>query len=464
MYQHIKFDPSLIQRYDVSGPRYTSYPPANHFREDITDEDYRQAIQESNEDPIPLPLALYVHIPFCSSPCYYCACTRVITRWPETAELYLNYLRREIELLSPDIGPDRVIDQLHLGGGTPTHLDCGQIRKLVDMLAAGFRLARTAGAEWSIEIDPRTVSAEDVRTLAEMGFNRMSFGVQDFDPKVQIAVNRVQSAEHTLALLDSARAAGVRGINVDLIYGLPRQTTAGFARTLDTVIGGRPSRIAAYGYAHLPSAFRAQTQIREDELPDPETRLELLQLLIERLTAAGYVYIGMDHFALPEDDLAVALRQGRLRRDFQGYSASSERDLVGLGMSAIGCIADTYVQNEKKLEDYYADLDRSRLPVARGFRLSPDDRIRRAVIQAIMCTGAVNFAEIGSHFQCDFEQYFADELDRLTELEQDGLLVMEENGFRVTPAGRLLMRAVAMVFDAYLPRSGPPARRYSRII
>jgi oxygen-independent coproporphyrinogen-3 oxidase len=464
MHESFEFNPALIRRYDVKGPRYTSYPPANHFREDFTERDYRHAILASNEDPIPRPVALYVHIPFCQSPCFYCACTRVIARWPEAAELYLDYLRRDIGMVAPILGADRVVDQVHLGGGTPTYLKSGQIRKLMIWLADGFNLAAPGDGEWSIEIDPRTVRAEDVRALAAMGFNRMSFGVQDFDPEVQAAVNRVQPVDHTLAMLDTARATGVGGINVDLIYGLPRQTTAGFARTLDIVIEARPSRIAAYSYAHLPSLFRAQAQIREEELPDPGTRLDLLRLLIERLTVAGYVYIGMDHFALPEDDLAVALRQGRLRRDFQGYSTRSESDLIGLGMSAIGSVADVYIQNEKNLDRYYAAIDQSRLPVARGFRLSRDDRIRRAIIQAIMCTGIVDYTEIETHFQCNFAQYFAEELPRLAQLADDGLVTMDRAGFSVTPAGRLLLRAVAMVFDAYLPHSGQPAGHYSRII
>lgn len=463
----IHFDADLIARYDVQGPRYTSYPTAVQFTEAFGEQDYLAAARATNDDPIPRPLSLYVHIPFCASPCFYCACNRVITRDPQRAEQYLQRLYREIELQATLFDPDRTVEQLHLGGGTPTFLSAAQLAELMGYLDRAFNLCDGENREFSIEIDPRTVYEETFATLAGLGFNRVSFGIQDFDPSVQRAVNRLQSVEDTRLCIDGARRYGFRSVSVDLIYGLPLQTPAGFADTLDTVIDMRPDRIAVYGYAHLPRLFKAQRQINESDLPSPAGKLDLLRLAIERLSAAGYVYIGMDHFALPDDALAVAQRHGSLQRNFQGYSTHAECDLVGLGMSAIGNVGDVYAQNARLLPDYYRALDGGHLPIVRGVKLNSDDRLRREVIQRVMCDGALDFAAIESRFGIVFERYFAAEIRRLRALEADGLVSLTPTGLTVTPVGRLLLRIVAMVFDAYLPRQGSSGESpipFSRVI
>ena len=456
----LTFDADLIRRYECNGPRYTSYPTAVHFTASFDVGAYRKAALLSNDSA--MPLSLYIHVPFCASPCFYCGCTRVITRSTTEGDRYVAALSTEIELQAALFSRERRVEQIHFGGGTPTFLTLPQIEEILQHIDKEFSLAPPAERESSIEIDPRTVSVAAMAGLAGLGFNRISLGIQDFDPAVQAAVNRLQTVEQTRDLVDAARRYGISAINFDLIYGLPRQTPASFARTLDTVIELRPTRIAAYGYAHLPTLFKAQRRINAAELPNAAERLELLRLTIERLTNAGYYYIGMDHFALPEDPLAQALLEGRLHRNFQGYSSQPDSDLIGLGVSAIGKIGTSYAQNTKVLRDYYERISRHQLAIVRGLTLTSNDRIRRDVIQALMCRGVVEFATIERDHCIDFRNYFVSELDRLRQLERDGLLEIEPDALRVTPRGRLLVRNIAMVFDAYLNPQAAPT--YSKVI
>lgn len=457
------FDAKLIARYDARGPRYTSYPTAPQFRPDFKADALRAAIARSNQASPPRPLSVYVHVPFCMSPCFYCGCNRIITRDLTRSDQYLDYLERELTLTAPLFDAAREVQQLHLGGGTPNFLDIPRMRRLMQSLARHFHFAAPSEREFGIEIDPRFADSDYVRALGEFGFNRISVGIQDFDPAVQAAVNRVQSVQETRAVLDGARAAGFRSASVDLIYGLPLQTPAGFARTLDEVVALAPDRVAVYGYAHLPAMFKPQTQIRTEDLPDPATRLELLRLAIDRLGAAGYLYIGMDHFARADDELVHAQRSGRLQRNFQGYSTHGDCDIVGLGVSAIGRVADTYSQNPRDLPGYYIALDHGLLPVARGLRLSQDDLVRRDAIGELMCHGSLDTIAFGTRHGLAFADYFADALRQLATLAADGLVVMDERTIRVTPRGRFLLRSIAMCFDAYLD-TGSAEVRYSRTI
>ena len=465
MYSHqIRFDADLIRRYDKSGPRYTSYPTAVQFTDAYGLDQYREDVAASNQDPIPRPLSLYVHIPFCSSPCFYCGCTKVITRNHEKAEAYLYRLHREIELQGDLYDRDREVEQLHFGGGTPTFLTSLEIERLVGKLGQHFRLSTDAGREYSIELDPRTISRDTLRDLARIGFNRCSLGIQDFDPAVQEAVNRIQSVPDTLRLISEAREFGFGSVSVDLIYGLPNQTVEGFSKTLDTVLSARPDRFAVYAYAHLPQMFKAQRQLNADLLPTPEVRLALLGLTIEKLSAAGYVYIGMDHFALPTDELVIAQENGTLHRNFQGYSTRGYCDLIGLGVSSIGKVGDSYAQNLKTLPEYYGALDRGVLAVHRGLRLTRDDVIRRDAIQQIMCYGILDFDATAARHGIDFRSYFATELRALEPMVADGLAEFAAPGLRVLPAGRLLLRHLGMAFDAHLAAAQAAQQRFSKAI
>ncbi len=457
-----RFDAALIARHDIAGPRYTSYPTAPQFHEGFGEAQMRAAVRASNDDPIPRDLSLYVHIPYCFSPCFYCGCTRIISHDRSKADAYLEDLAREVELTAPLFDRDRRVVQLHLGGGTPNFLDAGQMDALLALLRRHFTLSDAQSREFGIELDPRSADAAYVRALADLGFNRLSVGIQDFDPDVQQAVNRHQGIAETAALLDAARTAGFRSSSVDLIYGLPRQTPQSFARTLDAVIALAPDRIAAYSYAHLPQLFKAQRQIETAELPDATGKLALLGLTVDRLTAAGYVYIGMDHFARPDDELARAQRAGTLQRNFQGYSTHAQCDILGLGVSSISRIGNTYHQNARDLPAYRAALDAGRLPVLRGIELSDDDRIRRAAINALMCQGELDTAAFGNRHGINFAQYFATALPRLHALQDDGLIEWQGTLLRISARGRLLTRQVAMVFDAYLAAAQPA--RYSRAI
>ena len=460
------FDESLIRRYDRPGPRYTSYPTAPQFSPGFGPDEFLAAARASNAGEPPKPLSIYVHVPFCASPCFYCGCNKVITRDARRGERYLAKLGREIELVGAAFSRRRPVEQLHLGGGTPTFLSTEQIAELLAMLGRSFSLAHDDAREFSIEIDPRTVDGAGVGRLAALGFNRVSLGIQDFEPRVQEAVNRVQSAEHTLGLIRAARAAGIRSVSVDLIYGLPLQTAASFARTLDVVTDACPDRVAVYSYAHLPHLFKPQKQIRGPDLPSPAEKLALLGLTVERLTAAGYVYIGMDHFARPDDELVRAQRDGSLHRNFQGYSTQADCELVGLGVSSISKVGDTYSQNAKTLDRYYAAIDAGRLATERGIRLTTEDALRRDVIQALMCGARIEFDAIEARYAIRFESHFAAELAALEPLIADRLVARGAGTLQVTPRGRLLMRNVAMVFDPYL-RTIPPATampRYSRAV
>jgi oxygen-independent coproporphyrinogen-3 oxidase len=455
--------PDLLRRFDVAGPRYTSYPTADRFVEAFTVEDYEQALTQrrTGAAAMTLPLSLYVHIPFCESLCYYCACNKIITKHHDKATAYLRYLSREVDLHTQRLGMGQSVSQLHLGGGTPTFLDDSQLEELMAMLRRSFSLA--PGGEYSIEVDPRTVDARRLATLARLGFNRLSFGVQDFDPEVQKAVHRVQPAEQVFGLVSEARALGFDSINVDLIYGLPRQSPESFARTLAQVAQLRPERIALYAYAHLPERFKPQRRILSAELPAAAAKVSMLSQALSAFLSAGYVYVGMDHFALPTDPLAVAKRQGRLHRNFQGYSTQPDCDLIGLGVSAIGRVGATYSQNAKTMDEYCDRLDQGRLPVVRGLALSRDDLVRRAVIMALMCQGQVQFESIELAYLVDFQTYFAPEMEALRTLQDDGLVMVDATGIQVTAAGWFFVRAVAMQFDRYLQADRNRAR-FSRII
>ncbi len=458
-----EFDTDLIARYDVAGPRYTSYPTAPHFTAEFDEAALRSVIRASNEEPIPRPLSLYVHVPFCTSPCFYCGCNRIITRDATQADRYLERLYREIELVAPLFDRDRPVYQLHFGGGTPNFLDTTQMGELLESLGRHFSFSHAADREYGIEIDPRFADGAYIRALGELGFNRISVGVQDFDPAVQKAVNRIQSFEQTREVLEAARESSFRSASVDLIYGLPLQTVEGFSRTLDQVVALNPDRVAVYGYAHLPEMFKAQRQIAAADMPDPATRLALFGCALAQLSAAGYVYVGMDHFAKASDELVQAQRAGTLQRNFQGYSTHGDCDIVGLGVSAIGRVGDSYSQNVRDLIGYYAALDAGRLPVARGLELDEDDLIRRELIGELMCHGVVDKQHFGARHRLLFDEYFAQGRQRLVPLIKDGLVVEDASEIRVTSRGRLLLRIIAMCFDAYLDDEAQAAR-YSRVI
>lgn len=454
--------PELLRRYDVPGPRYTSYPTADRFVEAFGDSDYILALKQRKlAIAAKQPMSLYVHVPFCESLCYYCACNKIVTKHHERAATYMRYLERELDLHVQHCGKGQVVSQLHIGGGTPTFLSDDELRALWSMLHARFVL--DAAGEYSIEVDPRTVTRERLALLKDIGFNRLSFGVQDFDPDVQKAVHREQPAQQVFDLVAASRELGFRSINVDLIYGLPKQNPTSFARTLEQVTQLRPDRIALYAYAHLPERFKPQRRILQEELPSAPDKVGMLASAIASFIEAGYVYVGMDHFALPDDALAIAKRQGRLHRNFQGYSTQPDCDLIALGVSAIGRIGATYSQNAKTLEEYYDLLDQGRLPVVRGLALTRDDTIRRAVIMTIMCQGAVFFESINSAWLIDFKSYFAAEIQALAEQEEEGLVKIMEDGIEVTAKGWFFVRGVALVFDRYLQADRSRAR-FSRII
>jgi len=457
-------DADLLRRYDVAGPRYTSYPTADRFVEAHQAEEYIQALRQRATGQAPgagQPLSIYVHIPFCEQVCYYCACNKIITRHHERAVEYLQALSTEMDLIVDQLGHGQAVSQLHFGGGSPTFLSDAEISGLMEALRQRFRF--TPGAELSIEIDPRTVDAQRLAHLRGLGFNRLSFGVQDFDPAVQKAVHRIQSHDQVVALVEESRRLGFESLSVDLIYGLPMQSPASFARTVAQVVALRPDRIAMYAYAHLPQRFKPQRRIVAELLPVAGDKLAMLAGAISGFLDAGYTYIGMDHFALPEDSLAVAKRQGRLHRNFQGYSTQPDSDLVALGVSAIGRVGATHSQNAKTLDEYYDALRQGRLPVQRGLALTRDDLVRRAVIMALMCQGRVEFESIGLAHLIDMPSYFKPELERLAALAEQGLVVLEPGAIQVTPLGWYFVRAVAMVFDRYLQTDASRAR-FSKIL
>ncbi len=455
------FDTQLIRRFDINGPRYTSYPTADRFVEAFDAQALREWLAKRGVGGLSRPLSLYFHIPFCNTICYYCACNKIITKDHGRSAKYLKYLAKEIEMQAACLGGTRQVAQLHLGGGTPTFLSHEEMHQLMDSVREHFTLI--PNGEYSIEVDPRKVDFDTVELLANLGFNRMSVGVQDFASDVQEAVNRVQSYEETKLVVDAARVTGFKSVSMDLIYGLPRQNVISFNRTLEQVLEISPDRISLYSYAHLPQLFKPQRRINSADMPTADTKLQILQLAIRRLTEAGYVYIGMDHFAKPEDELTIAQRQGRLHRNFQGYSTHAECDLLAFGVSAISKVGPTYAQNVKTLDEYYDILDQDELPVLRGIELTADDLLRRAIIQALMCHFELSIESIQIAHLIDFKTYFAEELADLREMEKAGLLKVEDDWITVEPAGRLLVRGIAMVFDRYL-RADRERARYSKVI
>ena len=454
------FDLALIRKYDKAGPRYTSYPTAVQFHEGFGEAEYREQAVASNASG--RPLSLYFHIPFCDTVCFYCACNKIVTKNRRHAAPYLDHLYREIALQGALFDRSRPVTQLHWGGGTPTFVSAAEMRELMRVTGEHFRLLDDDSGEYSIEVDPRETDERTIALLRELGFNRLSLGVQDFDPQVQRAVNRIQPQAITFATMDAARREGFKSISVDLIYGLPHQSAARFGHTVDILIARDPDRISVFNYAHLPELFKTQRQIDANALPPPAEKLEILKTTIERLTAAGYVYIGMDHFAKPDDELAMAQQAGTLYRNFQGYSTHADCDLIGLGATSIGMVGDSYSQNRKTLEDYYARIDEGRLAVFRGVRLDADDRLRRAVITDLICHFSLDFATVERRFSIGFRDYFAAELTELADLQADGLLELSETGIRVLPPGRLLIRNICMVFDRYL--RDQRQQRFSRVI
>lgn len=460
------FAADVLRKYDLPGPRYTSYPTAPHFGPHFDEAMLREYIRCSNAEPIPRELSLYVHVPYCFSPCFYCGCNRIITYDRSKGRKYVDRLIREIAMVGPLFDRDREVVQLHFGGGTPNFLEPREMREVLAAIGSHFHLSSSPRRDFSIELDPRYVSDGYIAALTELGFNRASLGVQDFDPEVQRAVNRLQSVEQTERVIDECRAAGWRSVNIDLIYGLPRQTRAGFERTLDTVLRIRPDRLAIYSYAHMPRMFKAQRQIDAADLPAAEDKLELLRLSIDKLSAAGYVYIGMDHFALPDDELAKAQAAGTLHRNFMGYTTHADCDLVGLGVSAVSHVGDSYSQNARDLPAWEIAIDQGRLPVWRGRHLDCDDVLRADVIQQLMCLGSIDVAAVERRHEIDFQTYFADALTRLRPLAADGLVTVGEQRIVATSRGRLLLRIIAMCFDRYLTESDQKVAepRFSRAI
>jgi oxygen-independent coproporphyrinogen-3 oxidase len=442
------FDQELIVRYGGRGPRYTSYPTALQFTDNFDENDYRQKAIASNKSDV--PLSLYVHIPFCHSLCYYCGCNKIVTRNEARVARYMEMLYKEIEMQAELFDRSRKVEQLHFGGGTPTYLDKEQLGALMDHLRASFNFDDSEEREFSIEVDPRTVDAERIQELWDLGFNRLSLGVQDFDEDVQKAVNRMQSAEEVQALVDAARQAGFGSISFDLIYGLPHQTVESFDATLDVVIAMKPDRLAVYNYAHLPHRFKGQRMINADDIPVPETKLDLLHHTIDKLCGVGYVYIGMDHFALPEDELVLARENGTLQRNFQGYSTHRQCDLVALGVSGIGGIGNMFAQNSVSTIEYEEIIERGELPIVKGLLVDDDDLLRAAVIQDLMCYDSLDFDKFGAAHGIDFREYFAEEVQQLDVLEKDELIELSDAGITITPKGRLLLRNIAMTFDRYI--------------
>ena len=461
MRQNPLFDLDLVSRFDVPGPRYTSYPTADRFRDHAEESLLLERLSRPTQSPGNEPLSLYFHIPFCNTVCYYCACNKSVTKDHSVVDPYLTALEREMWLVSVALGDGRRVSQMHWGGGTPTFLQDAEIKRLMRAIRSHFEFS--PDGEYSIEIDPRRVSDETVGLLAHEGFNRMSIGIQDFSPEVQRAVNRIQSVEETARVIAAAREKGFRSISVDLIYGLPFQNCGRFEKTLDSVLAMSPDRLSLYNYAHLPTRFMPQRRISADDLPSPEEKLGILSMAIERLLAEGYVFIGMDHFARPDNELAIAQANGSLQRNFQGYSTHAECDMLGFGVSSIGKISGLFVQNQRGLDAYYQALGQGRLPVMRSWEVSRDDELRAGIIQALMCHFELRIPDFELKHGLIFGEYFSAEMKELEGLAEAGLLDMHGDAIRITMRGRLLVRIVAMVFDRYL-REDREMRRYSRVI
>ncbi len=448
MTKPLDFDQELIKKYDRSGPRYTSYPTAPQFSADYTAETFKRCVEYSNNEIIPKPLSLYVHIPYCDTICYYCACNKIITKNHAVTAEYLQLLNQEMDMLAPLFDADRELEQLHFGGGTPTFLNDEELQTLMQSIEQHFKFAEER--EMSIEIDPRKVSNETIHLLAEIGFNRISLGVQDFDATVQEAVNRIQSYELVRDRLAAAREVGIESVNMDLIYGLPFQSESTFANTLDKVIELRPDRLSIFNYAHLPERFKPQRRINEEDLPTPAQKLNILQLTMEKLQQAGYVYIGMDHFALESDSMVKAQQEGTLQRNFQGYSTHADTDWVAIGVSSIGSVCDSYSQNSSNFEDYKARIEAGELPIVRGLVMSEEDRLRKQIINQLICHFHLDIQSFEQHWHLQFNDHFAHEITELEAMAKDGLLTIDDQAIQVQPKGRLLIRNICMVFDAYL--------------
>ncbi|MCY1393555.1 Oxygen-independent coproporphyrinogen III oxidase [compost metagenome] len=460
MLNALRWDADLIRRYDLAGPRYTSYPTALQFHEQVSSFDLLHAVRESRKAL--RPLSLYVHVPFCANICYYCACNKVITKDRGRAQPYLQALEEEIRLLGCHLDGRQTVEQLHFGGGTPTFLSHDELRQLMAHLRQHFHLLDDDSGDYGIEIDPREADWSTMGLLRELGFNRVSVGVQDLDPVVQRAINRLQSLDQTRAIVEAARTLQFRSINIDLIYGLPKQNVEGFARTVEEVIKLQPDRLSVFNYAHLPERFMPQRRIDSNDLPAPAVKLQMLQNTIDQLTQAGYRYIGMDHFALPDDELAIAQEDATLQRNFQGYTTHGHCDLIGLGVSAISQVGDLYSQNLNDINQYQSSLARSQLPTNRGLLCGDDDRLRRAVIQQLICHFELDFSTIEKALNIDFRGYFAELWPALRQMAADGLISLDADGIAILPAGRLLVRSVCMVFDAYLQEQSRQC--FSRVI
>lgn len=463
MNNQIIFDKKLINRYDCIGPRYTSYPTAVQFSTDYNSNDYLTWVDDSNNDPIPSALSLYLHIPFCDTICYYCGCSKIVTKDKNKAPAYLQLLKKEIALQGALFDKNRPVTQIHWGGGTPTFLENDQIGDIFETIKQHFTVSDDDSGEFGIEVDPRTVDEDRIAYLRKTGFNRISFGVQDFDPKVQQAVNRIHSKDQIINVINAARSNRFHSINLDLMYGLPRQTLTSFDRTIQATIAADPDRIAVYNYAHLPDMFKPQRRINEDELPSAEEKLQILQLTIEKLQQAGYVYIGMDHFAKQTDDLSKAQQQGTLHRNFQGYSTHANCDTVAMGVTAISQIGDNYSQNVRTIEEYKKYIDKKVPPVFRGIELEPDDVLRREVINQLMCNSILNIKQIEEKWGINFKNYFEDAMPALNTMKKDGLISIDQQHIKITPSGRLLTRTICMEFDRYL-HNDESKQRFSKVI
>ena len=456
------WDLELIKKYDLAGPRYTSYPTVVQFTDQFDQQKYLSSAWKSSANNT--PLSLYVHIPFCSHACYYCACNKIVTKDHRRSDQYLQTLFREIELQSKLFSDQQIVEQLHFGGGTPTFLDNSQIQSLMGKINQHFNLKRCESSDYSIELDPREVDWPTMNTLRELGFNRISIGVQDLDPQVQQAVNRVQSESMIQSVLDASRVMTFKSVHMDLIYGLPLQTVDSFMNTVDRIIDMCPDRLSLFNYAHLPHRFMPQRRINEHDIPTPEVKLEILQRATEKLLDQGYVYIGMDHFALPDDDLAIAQESNTLHRNFQGYTTHSHCDLVGLGVSSISKVGRVYSQNTTDEKSYQTMIEQNQLPIIRGLKMNEDDNIRSTVINQLICHFKLDIRQIEKQFNINFKEYFARELDNLYPIIQEGLLQIDSNQcLTVLAKGKLLIRNICMQFDAYLKQ---PSQKplYSKVI
>ena len=458
----VVFNKDLIRRYDTFGPRYTSYPTAVQFTTDYDADDYLDWVKYSNEDPIPAPLSLYLHIPFCDTICYYCGCSKVITKDKSKATHYIELLKQEIKLQGTLFAKDRQVTQIHWGGGTPTFLSDKEIHEIIECIRENFDVAADNEVEFSIEVDPRTVDQQRLENLRKLGFNRISFGVQDFDQRVQESVNRIQSTQQIKQHIIDARELDYQSINIDLMYGLPHQTVDSFSQTLDTIIELNPDRLAVYNYAHLPEMFKPQRRINEEDLPSPEEKLNILQLCIDKLQDAGYVYIGMDHFAKQSDALVKAQQEGSLHRNFQGYSTNADCDMIAMGITAISRIGNNYSQNVRTIDEYENYLKQNKIPVFRGIELESDDVLRREIINQLMCNNKLDIEKLEKKWGIDFKTYFKSSLANLQQMADDGLLEIEKTRLTVTNTGRLLARSICMQFDRYLQEK--ENKRFSRVI